>query len=103
MSLALLLYHGATKSLIDVMNNLAIRQQVLELSDWSDEELKDIGLKREDVLEALQTPLLQNPSRDLPSVAEERRLNQRPRSGRGRNRPAAAVQSLPAFQAGSAY
>lgn len=50
-----------------IFNN---RRHVSELKDWSDEQLKDIGLTRSDVRQALSLPFYQDPTSLLTGVAD---------------------------------
>jgi uncharacterized protein YjiS (DUF1127 family) len=53
------------------------RREVMNLADLDDRALKDIGLERTDVNQALREPLFRNPSLVLVrSVAEQRRGGQ---------------------------
>ncbi|WP_299810842.1 DUF1127 domain-containing protein [uncultured Roseibium sp.] len=57
-----------------VFNN---RRQFAELQDWSDEQLKDVGLSRSDVRRAMAQPFYRDPTSSLLSAspALNRRLS----------------------------
>ena len=46
------------------------RRHVTQLKDWSDEQLKDIGLTRSDVRRALALPFYQDPTSLLSGAAD---------------------------------
>ena len=63
---------GAGKRLTRVITALKNRRSAMGLADLDERQLKDIGLTRNDVFAALDTPLYHDPSRFLTSVAAGR-------------------------------
>jgi uncharacterized protein YjiS (DUF1127 family) len=74
--------HGRTslgffRLIATVLATVRHRREVMNLADLDDRALKDIGLERTDVDQALSEPLFRNPSLVLVrSVAEQRRGRQ---------------------------
>jgi len=72
--------HSATTPVFALLGQLAARvwrvfnnrRQFAELSDWSDEQLKDIGLTRSDVRRALALPFYSDPTSLVSGSAAQR-------------------------------
>jgi uncharacterized protein YjiS (DUF1127 family) len=61
---------GVTRALINLLRALKHRREIIQLADFDDHMLKDIGLTRGDVEGALAEPLVHNPSLVLVRCAE---------------------------------
>ena len=63
---------GAGKRVTCILRALKHRRSMTRLAELDERQLKDIGLTRNDVFAALDTPLFQDPSRVLTNVAAGR-------------------------------
>jgi uncharacterized protein YjiS (DUF1127 family) len=61
---------GVTRAFLDLFRALKHRREIIQLADFDDHMLKDIGLTRSDVEGALAEPLIYNPSLVLVRSAE---------------------------------
>jgi len=63
-------FKGVARVLINLFRALKHRREIIQLADFDDHMLKDIGLTRSDVEGALAEPLVHNPSLVLVRCAE---------------------------------
>ena len=86
---------GAGRAVLTLMKNVvqrvSNRRAVVDLLEWDNHALKDIGLTRADVHLALGLPLSQDPSQRLNDWAQERRLSRLVRED-GHDGPAERAQ-----------
>jgi uncharacterized protein YjiS (DUF1127 family) len=63
-------FKGVARALTNLLRALKHRREIIQLADFDDHMLKDIGLTRSDVEGALAEPFVHNPSLVLVRCAE---------------------------------